>query len=353
MTTPNLLLTEMLAAQVRPDLVWNDALRKLDGVCQLAVTSTYNSPPGGAIADGECFIVGVAPGGAWTGHANAIAIYDLAALAWRFVSPQNGWLAYMRSASPPRFWCYVNDQWNDTTLGLEIADNPLTRPESSLVISEDFLRGVNESLSKCLAQWHGYNSDLNATVSALAGTAGDPGAVVLTSINTNSIASLGHGIRYDAPTATYTPILLSGGATTFIARVKVPTLPDGTVSFDLLVGMINGISSATPTGLYFTINASTGVWSYIAKGAGTTTVVDAGSLAVSTSWQTLKIEVDASATYAKFYIDGSLRTTIVTNLPTTGMTLGARFKKTLGAPTRTAHIGFMRLQQILTTARWT
>lgn len=52
-----------------------------------AETVGADSPPASP-AEGQCFIVGSAPTGAWAGHAGAIAGY--AAGGWRFVAPVAG-----------------------------------------------------------------------------------------------------------------------------------------------------------------------------------------------------------------------------------------------------------------------
>ena len=53
-----------------------------------AVESVGANTPPVSPADGQCFIVGTAPTGAWAGHASAIAGY--AAGGWRFVAPIAG-----------------------------------------------------------------------------------------------------------------------------------------------------------------------------------------------------------------------------------------------------------------------
>lgn len=66
----------------------NEALRRVDIALAAAVeTVGANAPPGSPV-DGQCFIVGNAPTGAWAGQAKAIAGY--AAGGWRFVGPVAG-----------------------------------------------------------------------------------------------------------------------------------------------------------------------------------------------------------------------------------------------------------------------
>lgn len=97
MTTPNLDLDELVAAQAQPHLTVNSALRKLDALVQMAVASIANAPPGSPV-DGERHIVGTSPTGAWAGHAGAIAYWVAGTFnEWRFLSAGPGWLAYVEA----------------------------------------------------------------------------------------------------------------------------------------------------------------------------------------------------------------------------------------------------------------
>lgn len=70
--------------QAQKELFHNEALRLIDVAVAAAVeTVGANAPPASPV-EGQCFIVGTAPTGAWAGHAGAIAGY--AAGGWRFVA---------------------------------------------------------------------------------------------------------------------------------------------------------------------------------------------------------------------------------------------------------------------------
>lgn len=101
-TTPILGLAELAAAQSQPSVPVNAALRCLEAVVQLTVTAIANDPPGSP-ADGDRYIVGAVPTGAWVGQTNAVAYYSA------------GWLAYIQalgqhyrySAGSPPGWAFV------------------------------------------------------------------------------------------------------------------------------------------------------------------------------------------------------------------------------------------------------
>jgi Protein of unknown function (DUF2793). len=74
--------------QAQPEVTHNEALYLLQALLNGVIDRGQNAPP--AALDGDAFIVGAAPTGAWAGRANCVAIYT--AGGWRFVpgSDSNG-----------------------------------------------------------------------------------------------------------------------------------------------------------------------------------------------------------------------------------------------------------------------
>ena len=66
-------------------------MRLIDIVAAAAVESVGSNAPPASPVDGQCFVVGSAPTGAWAGHAKAIAGY--APGGWRFVDAVAGMTA--------------------------------------------------------------------------------------------------------------------------------------------------------------------------------------------------------------------------------------------------------------------
>ena len=80
----------------------NAALRILDSLVQGAVTNRTTNAPPATPADGDLYIIGPAPTGAWAAKANQIARWSVAGLAapeWEFVAPKNGWTVWDRGAA--------------------------------------------------------------------------------------------------------------------------------------------------------------------------------------------------------------------------------------------------------------
>lgn len=87
-TTPRLALPLLAVAQAQKEVTHNEALTLLDALVHAAVESGPIAAPPASAVDGQCWIVGVAPTGAWTGQGNAIAIRTGG--GWRFVPPREG-----------------------------------------------------------------------------------------------------------------------------------------------------------------------------------------------------------------------------------------------------------------------
>lgn len=77
----------MPAAQAQKEVFVNESLARLDGLLHCAIEAEANSPPP-TPADGQCWLVGTAPTGAWSGAAGAIAMWQ--AGNWLFQAPQPG-----------------------------------------------------------------------------------------------------------------------------------------------------------------------------------------------------------------------------------------------------------------------
>lgn len=80
-------LPYLFAGQAQKEGYVNEALARIDALLHMTVEGTADSPPITA-ADGQCWLVGSAPTGAWTGHAGQIAA--LSSGNWLFFLPRDG-----------------------------------------------------------------------------------------------------------------------------------------------------------------------------------------------------------------------------------------------------------------------
>lgn len=91
--THNLSLPTIAPNQALKHITHNEALRVLDAVVQLSVLDRDLTTPPASPAEGDRYIVAASPTGAWTGQAGAIAVFEDG--GWAFVSPMQGWRAYV------------------------------------------------------------------------------------------------------------------------------------------------------------------------------------------------------------------------------------------------------------------
>lgn len=81
-TSPDLGIPYIANQQAQPEVTHNDALNMLIALQKGAIDRGLNTPPGSPV-NGDVYILGAAPTGAWSGKANKIAIYTTN--AWTFI----------------------------------------------------------------------------------------------------------------------------------------------------------------------------------------------------------------------------------------------------------------------------
>lgn len=100
--SPNLLLPYIMAAQAQKHVTHNEAVRALDAIVQLAVLDRHLATPPATPANGDRYIVGASPTGAWSGHAGKIAAYQDG--AWAIYPPKEGWIAWVADEDLALAW---------------------------------------------------------------------------------------------------------------------------------------------------------------------------------------------------------------------------------------------------------
>lgn len=86
--TPRFNLPYLHAGQAQKEAYHNEALTLVDILTHAhALSAQLNEPPA-ALVEGQCWIVGTSPQGAWGGRAGALACWT--AGGWRFITPRDG-----------------------------------------------------------------------------------------------------------------------------------------------------------------------------------------------------------------------------------------------------------------------
>src|SRR5690348_3365096 len=77
----------LFSGQSQKEFFVNEAHALVDALLHAAVEGEDDAPPS-TPAEGECWLVGESPSGAWAGHAGALASYQ--AGGWIFAAPRDG-----------------------------------------------------------------------------------------------------------------------------------------------------------------------------------------------------------------------------------------------------------------------
>ncbi len=109
MSTPQLGLPLIDAAQAQKHVPHNEALFLLDAMSQLSVIARNVITPPASPSEGDRLLIGVNATGVFAGKAGAIAIF--LAGAWTFLTPKVGWRCFI--AGEKRLAIYTGADWID------------------------------------------------------------------------------------------------------------------------------------------------------------------------------------------------------------------------------------------------
>jgi len=165
----------------------NEALRIVDALLNTRVQSIgLNDPPGATgLLDGEMYIVGTAPTGAWAGHANAIAQWVETGSSWNFYEAgDTAWIVYNVADGNLYKWDAVGTSW---VLAAGIPDAPA---DGSLYGRKDLAWVSIPDVTNAVFSVNGQGPDSNGNVvvgdvSSVIGITPDTSGDVV--INTNKL----------------------------------------------------------------------------------------------------------------------------------------------------------------------
>lgn len=108
MTTPQLGIPELEAAQSQPEVIVNKALRMLEAALQLTVIDKdLTTPPGAADANARYIVPATGATGAWLNQGKKVAF--LLGSVWAFLTPQEGWKAWVQDEGT--YYIYEGGVW--------------------------------------------------------------------------------------------------------------------------------------------------------------------------------------------------------------------------------------------------
>src|SRR5579875_2895752 len=121
MPTPRLALPYIVQGQAQKEVTHNDALVRLDALIDLYILDRDLSAPPASPSDGDAYIVGASPSGAWAGQAGNIAY--LIDGGWRFYVPVKGLVAYI--ADEQKMLVFTASGWVDLVSVLAFKSNAI------------------------------------------------------------------------------------------------------------------------------------------------------------------------------------------------------------------------------------
>lgn len=162
-----------------------------------------------------------------------------------------------------------------------------------------------------------------------------------------------------------TSMLFGNGRTIYKTAVRIPTLSDGTETFNVFLGwndnggaVGDAVDGAyflySSSGTYYTTGGSVGKWVGRTANNSARSETAASASVVAGQWYTLMIDVNAAGSQADFYVDGTLLGSLNTNIPTaagreTGLAI--KVEKSLGNTSRNLDEDFVMWYYKPTTPR--
>jgi hypothetical protein len=89
-----LALPLLFAGQSQKELFVNESLARIDSLLHCAIEGKSDAPPVDPV-DGECWLIGAAPTGPWSGRGGQIALFESG--QWLFQSPLEGMTVFNRT----------------------------------------------------------------------------------------------------------------------------------------------------------------------------------------------------------------------------------------------------------------
>lgn len=148
------------------DAYFRALLRAIDVLLQGAVISRTLTAPPGSPTNGDRYIVGASPTGAWAGNANNIAVWttdnpSTPSGLWEFYTPKTGWIVYSVADTAYYFWngtAWTNAGGGTPTLAGD-SDVSISGPTNNQVLT------YNSGTSKWVNATHALANDSDVSIS--------------------------------------------------------------------------------------------------------------------------------------------------------------------------------------------
>jgi hypothetical protein len=270
---------------------------------------------------------------------------------------------------------YVKPQ-NGQELG-ELHDIKITSPTNNQVLAYTAATDIweNKSVATDSAAWQRVSKRYYEVSDFLGGLFNSNQQIQNTTFYPASVSGASHSVGTDADafgsvqlstltSSSASPGIGSGGNNTilntetliFTARVKIPTLSDGTQSYHIQIGYADGYTTNLTNAMMFTYDSQgtqTGSstspnWQTSTQSGGVRTFnQNHTGVAVGTGWTVLRIEATSSSVV--FKVNGVTVATHTTNIPSTYMGSFVALRKTAGVTARTILLDYITIDRTFGT----
>lgn len=295
--TPRLELPLIADGQASAHIPHNQALSFLDAFVGMRLNDFELNTPPGSPADGDAYVIGAAPTGAWSGQSGKIAIY---ATGWYFFTPRAGLIAWLADESA--FLYYDGTEWIEHATG--------RGDYRTLFYFDDF--GSASSFAYGLSR---FQSGTGATTSSPEpnSTYGQ-NRVGLLGITTGTTTTGRAGVGSALPR-----LCLGQGLLEIEFDIFIPILSDGTNRFTVVAGLSDnttGINPANHVSVQYSDNVNSGAWVLASSDNSVSGTTNGSGPAVVTGWHRIKIVVAPDGSSFEAFVNGSSIGTRSSNIPT-------------------------------------
>lgn len=168
-TTPRAGLPFLATSQVQKEVVYNEALTRLDALTNCAVQSRVLNMPPSSPSEGQAWLVGPSPTGLWAGKAGQLALYYS---GWVFITPYAGLEVFVVAESVRIL--YTGSSWVQTYPSAAGGGPPDVSFLAHLLTSIDNFTGdgtnktiIFNTVNRNVGD--GYNSSTGVFIAPLAG----------------------------------------------------------------------------------------------------------------------------------------------------------------------------------------
>jgi hypothetical protein len=136
--TPRHELLTMDSTTGDPTGTFSESMRRLDARVGTSVEAVLSTPPGSPV-EGQMWLLGTTPTGAWAGHGNEIAYRT--STGWYYIEPFEGWTLYNKTTNSLQtydgaFWTDVTGTDSSSNEGLESIELASTVADGNVTLDE-------------------------------------------------------------------------------------------------------------------------------------------------------------------------------------------------------------------------